>query len=160
MSDNLEIFRKDFLNAYSWPQRKDGVPLYLLDNLTKDELKVAESELIRAANIGDNWHIEGLGHIRSTKSLKKLYKLLGESSNGMKATIAHSIFQICEDIEMIEIVLSETAKITSVYELIDIVYMLSDFKDERTDTLLKEFCNHKEYLVAYNAKRAINPSGK
>ena len=47
MTDNLDIFRKEFLGANSWAQRKDGVPLDLLDNLSIEELKVAESELIR-----------------------------------------------------------------------------------------------------------------
>ncbi|MDZ4746401.1 MAG: hypothetical protein SGJ05_10420 [bacterium] len=92
MADNLDIFRKDFLGANSWPQRKDGVPLDLLDNLSPDELKTAEQELLTAASLRDDWPIIGLGHIKSIKSIPILYNLLGKSKTSMTVTIAHSIF--------------------------------------------------------------------
>jgi hypothetical protein len=126
-----------------------------LDNLTPNELKTAEAELIRSANLGDTWQIIGLGHIRSTDALPTLYSLLDKSNKRMKVTIAHSIFQICQDPKMIDIVLEEVPKITNQYELIDILYLLAAFKDERVTVLLKGFRDHQEYLVAYNATRAL-----
>ena len=51
MTNNLDIFRKGFLEANSWAQRKDGVPLDLLDNLTDEELKIAEVELINVVSL-------------------------------------------------------------------------------------------------------------
>lgn len=151
----MDIFRQEFLGANTWAQRKDGVPLDLLDKLSADELKTAEAELIQSANLGDSWQIIGLGHIKSVKALPTLYKLLDQSENGMKVTIAHSIFQITGDSKMVDIVLSEVPKITSQYELINVLYMLPDFKDEKTSTLLDNFRSDKEYLVAYNATQAL-----
>lgn len=57
MTNNLDIFRKEFLEANSWSQRKDGVPLDLLDNLTDEEQKTAEIELIKVVSLRDNWPI-------------------------------------------------------------------------------------------------------
>jgi hypothetical protein len=65
MTDRLERFKKDFLMANSWPQRKDGVPLDLLDALSPEELKKAERMLIEALGHRDSWPIRGLGHIKS-----------------------------------------------------------------------------------------------
>lgn len=155
MTNNLDIFRRGFLGANTWAQRKDGVPLDLLDNLSANELKIAEAELIQSANLSDSWQIIGLGHIKSLKALPTLYKLLDQSEKGMKVTIAHSIFQITGDPKIIDIVLSEVPKIANQYELINVLYMLPDFKDERTLTLLNNFRSDKAYLVAYNATQAL-----
>lgn len=158
MSDKLKIFRDEFLNANTWSQRKDGVPLDLLDNLSDEELKIAEKELIDIVSTKDDWPIMGLGHIKSQKALKKLYNLLPQSKKGMKVTIAHSIFQICEDKEMIEIALTETPNINNHFELIHIVYLLKGFKNEKVDEMLNRLREHKEYLVAYNATQAMGLS--
>ncbi|WP_113638505.1 hypothetical protein [Nubsella zeaxanthinifaciens] len=155
MTNNLGIFRKEFLEANSWAQRKDGVPLDLLDNLTNEELKIAEVELIKLASLKDNWPIVGLGHIKSKDALPKLYDLLDKSKGSMKVTIAHSIFQICQDTQMIEIVLETMPRITNQYELIDVLYYLPDFKDKRITEMHNDYRNHKEYLVAYNATRYL-----
>ncbi len=155
MTNNLDIFRKEFLEANSWAQRKDGVPLDLLDNLTSEELQAAEIELIKVVSLKDNWPIVGLGHIKSKDALPTLYDLLDKSKGSMKVTIAHSIFQICQDNKMTEIVLETMPGITNQYELIDVLYYLPDFKDKRITELLNNYRNHKEYLVAYNATRFL-----
>ncbi len=55
MANNLDIFRKDFLQANTRTKRKDGIPLVLLDNLTNGELKTADTELIKVLSLKDNW---------------------------------------------------------------------------------------------------------
>lgn len=155
MTKNLELFKKEYLEANTWAQRKEGVPLELLDNLTPEELKVAEAELIKAASLHDYWPIIGLGHIKSKDSLPILYKLLEKSERGMKVKIAHSIFEITQDDKMKNIVLDIMPEITSEYELIDALYYLPNFKDERITDLLHTYRNHKDYLVAYNATRYL-----
>lgn len=152
---NLDIFRKEYLEANTWAQRKDGVPLYLLDNLSNEELKIAEVELIKAASQGDSWPIVGLGHIKSKESISTLINLLEKSDGAMKVTIAHSIFQITHDFKMKEIVLETMPTITNEFALIDLLYYLPDFKDERITELLHTYRNHKDYLVAYNATRSL-----
>ena len=158
MTNNLDIFKKEFLGANSWPQRKDGVPLNLLDNLSSDELKIAETELINALSLRDDWPITGVGYIKSKDALSKLYELLEGIKKSMKVTIAHSIFKICGDNKMIDIVLDETPKITNQYELIAILYFLPDFKDERLIKTLDNLRSNKEYLIAYNATRVLGLS--
>ncbi len=158
MSDNLKIFRDEYLNANSWAQRKDGVPLDLLDNLSDSEKKIAEKELIDNLSIKDDWPIMGIGYLKSQKGLKKLYDLLATSKKGMRVTIAHSIFQICADKKMIEVVATEIPQISNQYELIHIIYLLKDFKNDKVNEILNDLRNHKEYLVAYNATRAMGLS--
>lgn len=158
MTKELETFYKDFLNANTWPQRKDGVPLDLLDNLNHSDKIIAESELLKHADLKDSWPIIGLGYLKSTLALDKLYNLLDKGSKHIKITIAHSIYLINNDSYMIEIVIKETEKLNNKYEIIDILYMLRDFKDSRIDKILNDFCNHKDYLVAYNATRVLGLS--
>jgi len=94
-SKNLEHFYSEFLNANTWAQRKDGVPLELLNKLSTEELKIAESELIRVVSINDPWPILGLGHIKSSASLSKLYALLAKGSGYIRTILAYAIFSIC-----------------------------------------------------------------
>lgn len=157
-TDNLKIFRDEYLNANTWSLRKDGVPLDLLDNLSTEELKIAEKELIDSLSLKDDWPIKGLGHLKSKDALTKLYELLPKSKKGMKVTIAHAIFQICDDKEMIKIALTETPKISNQYELINVVYLLKGFEDEKVNEMLDGLREHDEYLVAYNATRALGLS--
>lgn len=155
MTSNLDIFKKEYLEANTWAQRKDGVPLHLLDNLSKEELKLAEVDLINAASLNDYWPIAGLGHIKSKDSLPTLFKLLEKSKGAMKVTIAHSIFQISREERMKDIVLETMPKITKEFELIEVLYYLPDFKDKRITDLHNTYRNHKDYLVAYNATRYL-----
>lgn len=158
MSDNLKIFREEYLNANSWAQRKDGVPLDLMDNLSDAEKEIAEKELIDNLSIKDDWTIMGLGYLKSQRGLKKLYDLLPTSKKGMKVTIAHSIFQICADKKMVEIAVTEIPQISNQYELIHIIYLLRDFKNDKVNEILNDLRNHKEYLVSYNATQAMGLS--
>ena len=155
MTNNLDIFRKEYLGANTWVQRKDGVPLDLLDNLSIEELKVAEVELIKAASLRDDWPIVGLGHIKSKASLPMLIKLLSDSKGAMKVKIAHSIFQISQDGKMKDIVLETMPQITGEFELIDVLHYLPFFNDKGITDLLHSYTNHKDYLVAYNATRYL-----
>lgn len=155
MPDNLDIFRNEYLNANSWAQRKEGVPLYLLDKLNSEEKKIAEGELIKAASLQDTWPITGLGHLQSTFALPVLYKLLDKADRNIKVTIAHAIYQICRDQKMIDTVLTETPRISNEHELIAIFYLLSQFQDQRINALLDSYRHHHEYLVAYNATRVL-----
>ncbi len=156
MTNNIQIFRQEFLGANTWAQRKDGVPLYLLDKLSPSELKTAEDELIQALNPGDTWPVLGLGHTRCTRALPKLYNLLHKTNKGFKITVAHAIFMICKDPEMIAIVLEELPKTSNQYELIEVLYLLPAFNDEKITAVLNNYREHKEYLVAYNATRALS----
>lgn len=155
MKTKLHYFRKEFLHANSWGQRKDGAPFYLLDKLNSDELAIAEDELMQQADSGDTWPVLGLGHIRSQKSLPLLYDLIPKTALETKIAIAHSIFKINKDETMIDIAIEETKKLSDWYKVIDTLYLLADFNDDRTNQLLQEFRDHQDYLIAYNATQAL-----
>ncbi len=162
-SASLTRFYSDFLDAKTWAQRKDGVPLELLDNLSAEELKIAEMELISVVSIHDYWPIRGLGHIKSSASLPKLYELLSQGNDNIRVFLAHAIFLICQDAEMLEIVINETRSLAeklpkSEYYLIDIINLLPDFNDNRTNQTLLDFCDSDHYLIAYNAARVLGHS--
>lgn len=158
MTRNLALFRSEFLEANSWEQRKDGTPLYLLDNLSDEEREVAEEMMIKAVGLHDHWPIVGLGHIQSKDALPGLYKLLEKSERVMRVIIAQAIFQIKHDNSMIDIVLDTMPTITKEEELIDVLYYLPKFNDQRITDLHHTYRNHEEYLVAYNATRYLGLS--
>lgn len=158
MSAAFEYFQRDFLHANTWNQRKDGVPLSLLDRLTPDERLLAEDQLIEAAGSDDSWPILGLGHLRSKKALPVLRALLEKCRLGMKIYVAFAIFQITGEVEMVDVVLEELPKINNEYALIDILWWLPAFRDRRITALLEQYTHDKRYLVAYNATRNLSRS--
>jgi len=127
-SENFLLFERDFLHANTWPQRKDGPPYYLLDRLTSEEQQQAETLVIEAPGTADDWPVGGLGHLRSTRALAPLYRLL------------------------------ETArlpKITNEYTLTYTLHLLPMFPDPRIRKLLEGYTNDGRYLVEYNACVAL-----
>lgn len=158
MTDNLSRFFSHFLHANSWELRKDGVPLDLIDSLSPQERIVAESALIEKLDLSDDWPIHGLARLQSQKALPRLYDLLSIAKPGMKVSIAHAIYRICRDQSMIPQVVSSVPLIESEYQLIDIIYLLPEFKDSRIDALLHSLREDSRYLVACNATRAMGLS--
>lgn len=116
---------------------------------------IAARELCDAAVAGDSWHVSGIGHLKSKESLPRLYSLLDEGGPGFKIATAHSIFLINRDPSMIRIAIHETARIESLSELIDVIYLLPGFHDTKINKILEELRTHTEYLIAYNATRAL-----
>lgn len=164
-SNNLTQFYSEFLNADTWAQRKDGVPLDLLDNLTSEELQIAEDELIRKIGSGDSWPIMGLAHIKSTKSLPRLYEVLEREHGSIRIYLAHAIYSVCKDKKMVNIVLKEVRLLEkalpkSQYTLIDVIWLLPNFNDKRIEKTLVDFCDSSCYLVAYNAANALGKPTK
>lgn len=156
--ENLDRFKRDFLQANTWPQRKDGVPLELLDRLSLEERQMAEDLLIEALIPNDSWPARGLGHIHSMKGLPALYALLEKSRQDVKVNVAYSIYQINQDKTMIEVILAEFPRITSEYTLTEVLHLLPLFRDPRVTELLHTYRRDKRYLVAYNAARALGES--
>ena len=158
MSASFRQFEKDFIHANTWPQRKDGVPTFLLDQLSSDEKAIAEDQLIELLSVGDSWPALGLGHLRSQKALPSLYALLEKCRQRMVIFVAYSIYQINKDSRMIDVALDELPKITDEYALLDILYYLGLFNDPRIKVALRKYRNDPRYLVAYNAARALGES--
>jgi hypothetical protein len=42
-----------------------------------------------------------------------------------------------------------------IYRLLSMFYYLRKFKNETTDAIIKEYTNHSDYLLSYNAKQVF-----
>lgn len=162
MSDAYQRFVIEYLEANSWAERKDGVPVEILDELTSEEKEKAEGELIKRLDIRDDWAAIGLGHMKSEKAAPILYDLLAKASGVVKAQIATALWKICGDAEMLQVVLnlsqpSFLSRKSSYYEFkqIDIIYCLAQFPQSEARARLEELTVDEKYLVSYNAKRAL-----
>lgn len=158
MTPQLSRFFSHFLNANSWELRKDGVPLDLLNALSVQDRVVAEAALMEKLDLSDDWPIRGLAWLQSQKALPRLYDLLSIAKPGMKVIVAHAIYCICRDRNMIPLVVASFPLIESEYQLIDIIYLLPEFEDSRTDALLLSLREDQRYLVAYNATQVLGLS--
>lgn len=161
-TDAYQQFVTGYLEALTWAERKDGIPLELLNQLSDEERERAVDELIERLSIEDTWPIIGLGHLRSRKAVPKLRDLLAVSQGKIRAAIATAIWKIEKDEEMLAIVLQcsssslpASSSPYSQYSLIDIVYCLAEFPGDEAKRRLEELSSSEEYLVSCNAKRAL-----
>jgi hypothetical protein len=161
MLDTYQRFVREYLEATSI-ERRDGAPIEILDKLTSKEKEKAEEELIKRLNIRDDWAAIGLGHIKSTKAVPKLYGLLPKAFGSVKAQIATALWKICGDEKMLKVVLklsqpSFFSWLNPFHEFkqIDIIYCLAEFPQSEAKARLEELTEDRKYLVSYNAKRAL-----
>jgi len=156
-------FDRRFLNAsYSWPERKDGVPLELLDKLDPAEKQRAGEALISRLSTGDSWPARGLGHLRSQNALGPLRGLLPKAKGSVRAAIALAIWQIDGDPQMADELLAlsrsdytDDSHSAKTFTMIDIIYCLAYLSSEAVTKRLEELTQSKNYLISYNARRAI-----
>lgn len=124
----------------------------LLENELIEKL-IYESEL-------DLLIIETLTYLKSKKSVPLFYKLLSSQDDNLtKLIIASCIFQIdSSDKTLIDIAIESLKKIDNkndsyyVYKLTQAFYYLTKFKSTKIKSVLKEYINHENYLISYNAK--------
>lgn len=161
-SKAYEDFEHDFLNANSWPQRKDGVPLELLDALDGHERAKAETALIQRISADDDWPACGLGHLRSQKALIPLRALLPKTKGSVRAATALAIWQIARDPTMVDELLrlsrseyTDHDKSLKTFTMIDVIYCLAHLPQSAAAARLEELKQSANYLIAYNAKSAF-----
>lgn len=143
-------------------QHREGFDnILLLEKLTSTEKTEVEKSLIQELNVpGDSVDflmVETLGYLKSEKALPVLYdKLKLDYDNKFTCLIiAISIFEINKDINMINIAIN-TVKTMDKWGLISAFYYLAKFQNAATNSLIKKYINHKDYLVSYNARRFYN----
>lgn len=137
----------------------------LIDALTKKEKQLLEKELITRLSSEDELDklvVETLAYLKSSNSLYLLNeKLANTSEPTIKLTIAWAIFEIIQDNKMVGIVLDSIKKIDNksdayyVYKLTDAFYKLAKFHNVKIDLVLKRYTSRSEFLLAYNAERAL-----
>jgi len=91
-----------------------------------------------------------------------LYEFLKNNSDTMsKIIVSTSIFAINQDNDMVDIAITSFKNLENtkdsyyVYKLITAFYYLIKFNKPEVNEIIKEYLNHKEYLLSYNAKRAL-----
>jgi hypothetical protein len=156
--EHVDKVIEQFLPPQTFEHRKDGPAFGLIDMMTSEEKLLFEEKLIKRLDNGDNdiWISEGLAYLKSEKALPALYKLLSKTdSKPSRITIESSIFQICKDPAMIDAALEDGSHVKDKYSLISVFYNLALFRDRRVNDFVRQYFNDPDYLVSYNAKRAI-----
>ena len=137
---------------------------HIIDKLSADEKIEVENALINklTEHPDDLLIVETLAYLKSTKSIPALRKLLVNSSYDMeKLIIASSIFEITKDTNLVDIAISAFRQLDNkkdayyVYKLTGAFYHLAKFNNPAVIEIIREYFDHKEYLVSYNAKRAL-----
>jgi hypothetical protein len=134
----------------------------ILDTLSKEDRDLVEIALIELLekNPWDTFIVETLANMKSIKSLPTLRRLLIKCKHGFdKLSIATSIYEICQDKDMIPIAINEFTRfekrirIFRNENIMAAFYFLSRFDDEQTKNLIGKYIDHENYLISYNAKR-------
>ena len=129
----------------------------IIDSLSEEERGQVETALIHklSQQSDDLLIVTTLGYLKSHKSLDILYGLLNNAKSIAMVIIASSIYEIAKDEKMIAIALEACEPLTNWWDLTGVFYYLAKFKNQRTDDFIRKYFDHKEYLVAYNATRAM-----
>jgi len=140
----------------------------IVDNLSQSEKKELEDWLIEKLLIDrelDTLIVETLAYLKSNKALPILNNLLKTSSNEMvKLIISTSIFEISHDNMMVSIAISSLKNIDNindsyyVFKITSAFYYLIKFNSVDVNNIIREYTHHKEYLISYNAQRALRLS--
>jgi len=144
----------------------NNVPI--IENLAESERVLLENALLQklqseAQKEIDTLIVETLAFLKSVKSVSTLKSLLAQSKDAViRLRIATAIFEINSDVEMVDIALSAVKQMDNerdayyVYKLTAAFYYLAKFKNEKTEQLLKAYTGHREYLISYNAQKALS----
>jgi hypothetical protein len=139
----------------------------LIDKLSNDEKTELEDALIHRLLFDseeeiDTLIVETLAYLKSQKALPVLKNILEKSSESMtKLIISTSIFEINGDSDMVDIAITSFRKLDDnknpyyVYILPSAFYYLIKFRSTIVNSIIEEYVNHKDYLIAYNAKQAL-----
>ena len=134
----------------------------ILDTLNKEDKDLVEIALIDLLekNPWDTFIVETLADMKSIKSLPTLRRLLIKCKHGFDMlSIATSIYEICQDKDMIPIVINEFTRFEKKIRIfrneniMAAFYYLSRFNDDHTNNPIGKYLDHKNYLISYNAKR-------
>ena len=139
----------------------------ILEKLSIVAKQEVEKALIEKLKLQPSSHLDGLiietlGYLKSERSLTLLNDLLGKEINDtLKLLIAATIFEINSDDKMVDIAIEAFNKMDNkkdsyyVYKLTSAFYDLLKIDHQKTIHLVSQYINHSEYLISYNARRAL-----
>ena len=164
---NIDKLVDEVIPPSDYQHRNGFNNTHIIDELTDNERQLLEKALIQKLQLEvgeeiDTLIVETLAYLKSVASLPVLKKLL-EGCNDIiiRLRIATSVFEINQDVEMVDIAVSSVKQMDNkkdayyIYKLTSAFYYLAKFKNEKTTHLIKEYTSHPEYLISYNAKQAL-----
>lgn len=141
---------------------------HLIDNLSdEDKLQLADILIDMLLNNGstegpDTLITQTLAYLKSEKAVPIMMMAADDSVYEVcRLSIYASIFQITGGEYLVDLAITSFKKIDSEstddssYDMIPAFYYLSEFRNSETNRIIEAFINHKEFLVSYNAKRAL-----
>ena len=159
----MENIDKLIREIIPWPanvkNRMEFSNFHIIDKLSESEKLQVEIGLLEELKYSPNdmLIVETLAYLKSTKSIDFLYKLLSETTDNYEiVTISSSIYRINKDKKLISIALNAVMKIPNERNLIWSFNELAKFNHRKTNKFIKSFFNHKDFIISYNAKRALN----
>lgn len=136
---------------------------HIIDKLNSSEKLEVEKALIAklSEHPDDLLIVETLTYLNSKDALDSMYKLLTDTKRTeTKIVIASCIFQISKDPKMCDLVFEAGKRISDKYSLISMFYYLAKMNDKRINDLIRQYENHADYLLSYNAKRSLGNHGQ
>lgn len=132
-------------------------------SLSEQEKLEVEDRLIKMlSNSNDELIGETLVILKSKKALPILNDKLSKAKKPSLKIIWASYINEIEggSDQMKNIAFEELKKVSGSYTLIEVFYYASRFNDSRINNEIRKFINHKDYLVAYNARKYLGLSTK
>ncbi|MEP1489637.1 MAG: hypothetical protein ABJK28_14540 [Algibacter sp.] len=132
----------------------------ILSELNKEELKIVEERLISMLKTNDDTLIPQtlikLKSLNSIPTMVEKLELIRDPFN--RITWASFINELKNgDIEMEKIAFTEFQKLEFIYEIQGVIFHdLIKFNSSRINNRIKEFIDHKYFLVAHHAKKVLN----
>lgn len=129
----------------------------LIEKLTSTEkIKVENKlvdQLIKPDDSVDSLIVETLAYLRSEKAIPILYnKLTNDYDNKLtKLILAISVYEVNMDSNMINIAINSVETMDK-WDLIFAFYYLSKFQSPLTNSTIKKYINHKDFLISSNAR--------
>lgn len=132
----------------------------ILSKLNKEELKIVEKHLISMLKTSDDNLIPQtlikLKSINSIPTIVEKLELMNDPFN--RITWASYINELKNgDLEMEKIAFQEFQKLEFIYEIQGVIfYDLIKFNSSRINSRIKEFIDHKYFLVAHHSREVLN----
>lgn len=150
----------NYQNRYDFDNRS------IIDSLSYEEQKQVEELLIKLLMTkSDLLIVETLSYLKSEKSLPIFYSLLNSDCNEWaKIIISASIYSIKKDNMMIDVAINAFKKFEQnqdnyfKFTVLPMFYYLARFRNERINDILEKYSKDSDYLIAYNANKALNNS--
>ena len=130
----------------------------IIDSLTADEKVEVEQGLIDMlySMPSDILIVETLVYMKSTNAIPAMKNSLDKCKNQLqRIIIANSIFKIGQDDKMIDIAMDAFKRLTNKWDLIFCFSYLGRFDSSKVNIAIEKYIDHRDFLVSYNAKRAL-----